>query len=105
MAPAHLLLAEAHHLAGDSTVALSKVADLLQRNPNNLPGHMLLTRIHLSHVSRHTNQGHHCLYGSLHHFLHYSGAWAIKHKFCFNMQGATRYVNALSVVRMQDNVK
>lgn len=52
MAEGHLLLAEAHYLAGDSSVALSKVADLLQRYPSDLPGHLLLTRIHLNQVSK-----------------------------------------------------
>ena len=54
MAEAHLLLAEAHHLAGHHAVAMSKVADLLQRNPGLLPGHLLLTRIELSQVCLHS---------------------------------------------------
>ena len=50
MAEAHVLLAEAHHLAGHAAVALSKLADLLQRDPGSMAGHLLLTRIHLSNV-------------------------------------------------------
>lgn len=51
MAEAHLLLAESHHLAGDSPVALRKVADVLHRAPAMLPAHLLLTRIYLHQVS------------------------------------------------------
>ena len=53
MAEAHLLLAESHHLAGDSPVALRKVADVLHRAPDMLPAHLLLTRIYLHQVSVH----------------------------------------------------
>ncbi|KAA6420554.1 MAG: tetratricopeptide repeat 21B [Trebouxia sp. A1-2] len=47
MAQAHLLLAESHHLGGNSPVALRKVADVLHRAPDNISAHMLLTRIYL----------------------------------------------------------
>ena len=47
MAEAHLLLAESHHLAGDSPVALRKVAHVLHHAPDMIPAHLLLTRIYL----------------------------------------------------------
>ena len=50
MAEAHLLLAESHHLAGDSPVALRKVAHVLHQAPDMLPAHLLLTRIYLHQV-------------------------------------------------------
>ncbi len=51
MAQAHLLLAESHHLGGNSPVALRKVADVLHQAPDNISAHMLLTRIYLHQVS------------------------------------------------------
>jgi hypothetical protein len=51
MAQAHLLLAESHHLGGNSPVAIRKVADVLHRAPDNISAHMLLTRIYLHQVS------------------------------------------------------
>ena len=51
MTEAHLLLADSHHLAGASQVALRKVADVLHRVPDNLPAHLLLTRIYLHQVT------------------------------------------------------
>ena len=51
MAQAHLLLAESHHVGGNSPVALRKVADVLHRAPDNISAHMLLTRIYLHQVS------------------------------------------------------
>lgn len=51
MAEAHLLLAESHHLAGDSPVALRKVAHVLHQAPDTLPAHLLLTRIYIHQVS------------------------------------------------------
>lgn len=51
MAQAHLLLAESHHLGGNSPVALRKVADVLHRAPDNISAHMLLTKIYLHQVS------------------------------------------------------
>lgn len=53
MAEAHLLLAESHHLAGDSPVAARKVADVLHRAPDNISAHLLLTRIYLHQVCQH----------------------------------------------------
>ena len=50
MAEAHLLLAESHHLAGDSPMALRKVAHVLHQAPDMLPAHLLLTRIYLHQV-------------------------------------------------------
>ena len=53
VAEAHLLLAESHHLAGDSSVALRKVADVLHRAPDTIPAHLLLTRIYHNQASPH----------------------------------------------------
>ena len=50
MAEAHVLLAEAHHLAGHAAVELSKQAHLLQRDKGSMSGHQQQTRNHLSNV-------------------------------------------------------
>ena len=55
MTEAHLLLADSHHLAGASQVALRIVADVLHHVPDNLPAHLLLTRVYMHQVI------HHCL--------------------------------------------
>ena len=52
LAQAHLLLAESHYLAGNSPVALRKVADVVHRAPDNIAAHVLLTRIYLHQVCR-----------------------------------------------------
>ena len=51
MGEGHLLLAEAHHLAGATATALRKAADVLHHAPDNTAAQLLLTRIYIHQVN------------------------------------------------------